>query len=149
MSNEYEKNDLGRYVRRVMKQKGLTLREIEMRSEGRITDGYISSIINGGPKNLTVEKIKALADGLSVDALELFEVACVGSQGSARGKAQVDPSHSLMILRLMQEVAVSEELTELLQEAVQLPPEDRHMVLRTIRALNEAKSAGSRSRRAL
>ena len=54
-----DKGDLSRYVRRVIMQKGLTQRDVELRSEGKITDGYVADILRGAAKNPSVEKIKA------------------------------------------------------------------------------------------
>jgi transcriptional regulator with XRE-family HTH domain len=137
------KTGLGDYVRSAMKRKGLTLRDIERNSGGRITDGYVSGIINGEAKNLTVEKLKALSAGLGVDVVDLFEAAC-GNFDQAKQQPVNDPSHSLMVLALMQKVIISQELTEILQEIVRIPPDDRRMVLRALRTLNEAGSGSKR-----
>lgn len=143
MADSKGKIGLGDYVRSAMKRKGLTLRDIERNSGGRITDGYVSGIINGEAKNLTVEKLKALAAGLGVDVIDLFEAAC-GNFDQAKQQAVNDPSHSLMVLALMQKVVISPELTEILQEIVRISPDDRPMVLRALRTLNEAGSSSKR-----
>jgi hypothetical protein len=51
-----------------------------------------------------------------------------------------------MLLSLMQRVAVSSELTEMLQEMVELDPEDRQIMLRTLRTLNKTRSSRERAR---
>ena len=56
-----------------MKLKGLTQKDVQRMSGGRITDGYVASITTGRAKNLSVDKLKALADGLGVDVDALFE----------------------------------------------------------------------------
>ncbi|HSO75224.1 MAG TPA: helix-turn-helix domain-containing protein, partial [Blastocatellia bacterium] len=60
------KGPLRTYVKRIMTQKGLTLRDIEMRSDAKITDGYVADILRGTAANPSAEKIKALAVGLGV-----------------------------------------------------------------------------------
>ena len=49
-----------------------------------------------------------------------------------------------MVLALMQKVVISPELTEILQEIVRISPDDRPMVLRALRTLNEAGSSSKR-----
>ena len=66
---------LGEYVKWVMKLKGLTQKDVQRLSGGKITDGYVASITTGRAGNLSVEKLKALADGLGVDLDDLFHVA--------------------------------------------------------------------------
>jgi transcriptional regulator with XRE-family HTH domain len=144
--NDEDQLDLSRYVRDMMRRKGLTLRDVERNSGGEITDGYISGIINGEAKNLSVEKIKALANGLGVKADDLFKAACGSANHLDQQALAFDPSHSLMLLSLMQRVAVSSELTEMLQEMVELDAEDRQIMLRTLRTLNKTRSSRERAR---
>lgn len=65
------KIDLPAFIKQIMAAKGLSYRDIETRSEGRISYGYVNSLVHGTYKNPTVDKIKALAKGLGVpeDAL--------------------------------------------------------------------------------
>lgn len=65
------KTDLPTFIKQIMAAKGLSYRDIETRSEGRISYGYVNSLVHGTYKNPTVDKIKALAKGLGVpeDAL--------------------------------------------------------------------------------
>lgn len=71
--------DLADYIRRIINEKDLTLREIEERSGGAITHGYISKILSRAVTNLSVEKLQALAKGLGISEEVVFAVA--------RGKA--------------------------------------------------------------
>lgn len=73
---------LARYVRRVLKEKGLSYAEVEERSEGAISDSYIGNIVTGSVGSVTVAKLKALARGLDVSEDEIF--------GVARGTAAAD-----------------------------------------------------------
>ncbi|HLG17753.1 MAG TPA: helix-turn-helix transcriptional regulator [Blastocatellia bacterium] len=128
--------DLRSYVRRVMRQKGLTLRDIEHRSGERITDGYVSGIIAGTAKNPSVEKLKALADGLGVDVVELFNAACGAFDGSV-DTYRIDTSHSLMVLDMMQKIISDPQLMDLLHEVMNLGPEDRSLVMMMVRSIGQ------------
>jgi transcriptional regulator with XRE-family HTH domain len=63
------------YVRKAIKEKGLKLREIEARSGGRITHGYISKIISNSFGSLTTERLCGLAQGMGANPLYLFCLA--------------------------------------------------------------------------
>jgi len=69
------KGDLSHYVGRIMREKYLSRRDVKLRSDGQITDSYVSGIVNGTATNLSIEKLKALARGLRVTERELLEVA--------------------------------------------------------------------------
>jgi transcriptional regulator with XRE-family HTH domain len=66
---------LGEYVDGIMKEKDLKSPEVEKRSGNTISDGYVDNIVKGKAKNVTVEKLKALAVGLETDEEALFRVA--------------------------------------------------------------------------
>jgi len=67
---------LDKYVRRVLKEKELTLSDVERGAEGEISDSYVAYITTGNVRNLSLEKLKALARGLGVTEREMFAVAC-------------------------------------------------------------------------
>jgi transcriptional regulator with XRE-family HTH domain len=126
--------DLGEYVRRVMKLKGLTQKDVQRMSGGRITDGYVASITIGRASNLSVEKIKALADGLGVDVDELFHIACGVPETDTR---RIDP---LMILETLQRAVTSPDVSQILHEVVAMSPQERADLLRYIKRLGSTKS---------
>ena len=134
MSN---KGRLSTYVRRIMKQKGLSLRDIEMRSDGKITDGYVADILRGTASNPSAEKIKALAVGLGVDAHALFDVVCGPFEPGAAQPPSEDRADTVEFLETMQEVAASTELIKIVDEAIQLMPEERAVVLNSLQSINE------------
>lgn len=68
------KADLPNFIKQIMAAKGLSYRDIETRSEGRISYGYVNSLVHGIYKNPTVDKIKALAKGLGVPEDTLAKV---------------------------------------------------------------------------
>jgi transcriptional regulator with XRE-family HTH domain len=127
---------LSRYVRRVMQQNGLTQRDVELRSGGEITDGYVSNILSGAATNLSALKIKGLARGLGVDAHELFDVVCGPLASSAGRSRELD---IVLILELIQVVAKSPELMKFLEEAIELEREDRKVMIEAMESLNRHK----------
>jgi len=133
------KEKLSDYVRRVIRQKQLKLRDVERRAGGEITNGYISGIINGRIKNVSLEKLKALAKGLEVDVYELFSAA----MGEARPLTEEGTSYAqpdvLWLLGIMQEIAGSPELLKILHELVQMPAKDREIVIKVIESIGKTK----------
>lgn len=75
---------LGRYVRRILKEKGLSYSEVQQRSQGMISDSYIGNIVTGTVGSVTVAKLKALARGLDVSEDEVFAVARGSSPADLR-----------------------------------------------------------------
>ena len=136
------KHELGEYVKRVMKLKGLTQKDVQRMSGGRITDGYVASITTGRAKNLSVDKLRALADGLGVDTDELFHIAC-GLRGLDGGGASNAPD-SLMILETVQLAVMSPAVTQILSEVVRLSSEERAGLLGFIKRLGSTKRKSKR-----
>lgn len=67
--------NLAEFVRRVRNEKGLSTPDVERLSGNRITDGYVSRIENNGVRNVSPEKLSALAKGLGVTEEEVFAAA--------------------------------------------------------------------------
>lgn len=67
--------NLSDYVRRIRQEKGLSTLDVERNSGNQITDGYVSQIENDYVKNVSLQKLKALAKGLGVPEDELLTVA--------------------------------------------------------------------------
>jgi len=74
VDSERQENLAG-YVKRIRDAKGLTVQKVAERSRGGIAQAYVSKIENGGVKNVSPEKLKALAKGLGVPEDELFRIA--------------------------------------------------------------------------
>ena len=137
------KNDLREYVKRVMKLKGLTQKDVQRQSGWRITDGYVASITTGRAKNLSVDKLMALADGLGVDYDELFHIACGAEDLDENGKSRNGPD-SLMILETVQQAVMSPVVTQILHEVVRLSPDERVGLLAFVKRLRSTKRKSSR-----
>ena len=131
------KHDLGEYVKRVMKLKGLTQKDVQRMSGGKITDGYVASITTGRAKNLSVDKLRALAYGLGVDTDELFHVACGLRELDHSGVSNAPDS--LMILETVQQAVMSPDVTQILHEVVGLSPQERAGLLVFIKRLGSTK----------
>jgi transcriptional regulator with XRE-family HTH domain len=66
---------LKEYLEAQIAEKNLNAKEIERRSEGKITDTHIGYILAGKSKNPTIRIIVGLAAGLGVHPIEVFKVA--------------------------------------------------------------------------
>lgn len=140
-------HEFSEYVRRVMKLKGLTQKDVQRMSGRRITDGYVASITTGRATNLSVEKIKALADGLGVDPDTLFHVACGVPEGSGDGRRSSRALDPLKLLDTIQKAVASPDVTEILNEVVRMSSEERSALLRSIRRLGSTKQASQTTAR--
>lgn len=69
------KEKLADYIRRIRAEKDLSTSDVERKSGFTVTDGYVSHIENGRVKNVSPEKLSALAKGLGVPEDEVFAVA--------------------------------------------------------------------------
>ncbi|HWO01901.1 MAG TPA: helix-turn-helix transcriptional regulator [Blastocatellia bacterium] len=139
--------DLARYIARVLKEKDLSLHDVQVMSGWKITDAYIGSIIRGRASNPSVEKLQALALGLGVDEDEIFRVARGAAGSESNGDRNADPWQSVMILRLMEQVVSKPDLKEILEEVVELSEEDRAFVLRTAKSFRESPPKRHRRRK--
>lgn len=139
------KNDLGEYVKRVMKLKGLTQKDVQRLSGGKITDGYVASIAIGRASNPSVDKVKALADGLGVDVNELFHVAC-GRLHEAKGGASRSPAPDpLILLDTVRKAVGNPDVIRILREVVRLSPQERGSLLLFTKTLGPNSRGACRS----
>ena len=132
-----ETSGLSQYVRRVMKLKGLTQNDVERMSGGRITDGYVASITTNRATNLSVDKLVALADGIGVDTDELFHVARGLPEDEQTTTYTTD---ALKILEIVQKVVASPDVTEILNEAVRMSPEQLRLLVKSMKRVGTPKS---------
>jgi len=104
---------LGDFVRRIRKEKNLSLADVSEQSSRfgqRITAGYISRIENDPKRRITTDRATALANGLGVPVRELLD----------RAVGEVVPGGE------------SEEEVHLLTRFKQLPPDRRADVLNIV-----------------
>jgi transcriptional regulator with XRE-family HTH domain len=139
------KQGLSHYVERVMKEKHLSRRDVKLRSGGEITDSYVSGIISGSAKNLSVGKLKALARGLRVREIELVRVA-FGLSDERAPQQLADQSHNLLLLDITKKTVISNDIAEIVQEVLKLSAADRAVVLQFVERLGRAERRAQRRR---
>jgi len=130
MSEDSSEN-LSEFVQRIMRQKGLSIRDMQKRAsaKGNIAASYISRIYNGKVTNLSVDKIVVLAEGLDVSAFEVF-AASYGRQPLSG--SDIDP---LRLLDTMQKAVTNPDSLEVLEAWLKLAPENQAKVKNLIRKL--------------
>ncbi len=138
------KDSLSRYVKRIMEDKHLSQRDVRLMSEGKITESYISGIINGTATNLTIDKLKALARGLGVPDQEVVRAA-FDLQENGAGIRTGEKSDSLVLVDLSKKIVVSPDITEIVRELVTLPAEGRAEVLKVVRSYRGSQRRRNRS----
>jgi len=69
-----QQKKLAEFVRKTRKEKGLSTPDVERNSGNTITDGYVSQIENLYIKNVSPEKLTALAKGLGIAEEEIFSI---------------------------------------------------------------------------
>lgn len=79
--------NLADFVRKIRNEKRLSTPDVERLSNFEITDGYVSRIENSGVKNVSPEKLSALAKGLGVTEEEIFAIAR-GKNPNEQAKAE-------------------------------------------------------------
>jgi transcriptional regulator with XRE-family HTH domain len=125
------KETLGEYVKRMAEQRGISLKELERRSGGRVTGSHLSKIISGASKNVTVETVVGLALGLDVDPHQVFSVASGYGQ---KETAAVDP---LVLADAVKKLATNPDLLDVIREWARMGAKDRETMLESMRFINE------------
>jgi transcriptional regulator with XRE-family HTH domain len=128
---------LSQFVQRVMRQKGLSPREVQERAsnKGQIAASYISRIYNGKVTNLSVDKILILAEGLGVNP---FEVFAASSGRRALSESGID---SLRLLDTMQRAVTIPHSLEILEGWLRLSPGSQLKVRNLIQRLSPEPSS--------
>ncbi|HJZ68204.1 MAG TPA: helix-turn-helix transcriptional regulator [Blastocatellia bacterium] len=130
------------YVKRITKLKGLSNRDVQRLSGGKITDSYVASIKIGRAHNLSAEKLAALAEGLGVDLDELFHIACGAPEPLV--ESQKNKPDLALILEIMQKAVLVPELPEILNEFLCLSSDERETFLKYFKRLNETRQKPGR-----
>ena len=131
-------DSLSSFVQRVIRQKNLSIRDIQTRAGGpdKIAASYISRIINAKVTNLSVDKLTVLAEGLGVDPFELFAAATGRQMRGARGGMD-----ALELIDTLQQAVGNPRSLEVVRRWLRLGPEYQSAVLNWIRFLSdEARS---------
>ena len=109
------KETLQEYVRRIMREKNLLPGDVQRNSKGKISDSYVSTII-AEPKNVSVEKLQALAQGLGVPEDEVFDVA----RGYSRPLDDERFRESLLYMLYEKAKTASPEKQKLINELIRI-----------------------------
>src|SRR5215210_1175096 len=118
------------YLKQKIREKGLTAKEIEKRSNGGITDSYISKLLRGRTKKPSIPKLKALAKGLGVDENEVF--AAAGGELIERGTISAP-----MLVFIMQKLVDNSDLVTLVQILIRKKPSKIKAILRSLESEND------------
>lgn len=110
--------ELRQYIQDFLDQTGLPRLQIEKRSGGKIKDSTIEDILNGRTKSISVDKLNALAEGMGVEAIELFKVAS-GKKTAFRHK---DPWPSHILVNAVETIISSPELTRAVKALLVMKP---------------------------
>jgi len=138
-------NNLAMYVARILREKRLSRHDVQVMSGWKITDAYVSSIVRGRARNLSVDKLQALARGLGVDEDEIFKVARSGASYDSGENRPADPWHSVMVLRLIEQLVSHPDVREILEAVVKLSEEDRAIVLKTAKSFSKERKPQRRT----
>ncbi|MCA1567267.1 MAG: helix-turn-helix domain-containing protein [Acidobacteria bacterium] len=102
-----QRESLADYVRRLrVKEKKLSLTDVERNSGGGIDASYVNRIENGIVTNVTPEKLSALAKGLQVSEDEIFAVA----RGKSLNGAEVFDSEIAVLFNGFDELSDEDKL---------------------------------------
>jgi transcriptional regulator with XRE-family HTH domain len=103
--------ELREYIQQFLDQTGLPRLQIEKRSGGKIKDSTIEDILNGRTKSISVEKLNALAEGMGVDAIELFKIA----SGKRMIFTHGDPWPGHVLVKAVETIITNPDLTEIVK----------------------------------
>ena len=135
------KETLGEYVKRMAGQRGISLRELERRSGGRVTGSHLSKIIHGASKNITVETVVGLAVGLDVDPHYVFSVA---SGYGGKEAAAVDP---MVWADAAKKLAMHPDLLDVIKEWGKMTAKEQAVMFESLRYVNgRARRKGKKKR---
>jgi len=135
---------LGEYVQRVMKQKDLKAVDVERNSGGKIDRSHVSKFINGVETNPSAKAMMALAKGLKVDPYEVFTAVT----GCPPHEGRSNAPDMLEILSLIERVATDAELMGVLRGLIRLSKEGLTTFSKTLSFCDEQnQQARPRGRR--
>ena len=134
---------LSQYVKLIMQQKGINASDVERKSNGKISNSYVSKIARGRITNITIEALDGLAEGLDIDAHELFAIAY---DKPPRNK-QVSTVDPLLLLAIMQKMVMNPQLIMIVQELGGFSDEQQVKVLESLKLLNKKPKKKSRKKR--
>jgi transcriptional regulator with XRE-family HTH domain len=130
---------LKEYLDRVMRQKNLKLVDLAKRCQ--VSDSYIGKLRSGRSDNLTVRTMLTLANGLGVNAHDVFTAA---SGVASNNASHLDP---LVLLEQMQKLIHNPRGLEVLQKWFQLPPEQQQKLFDLLDCINQQPAKAKKKSR--
>lgn len=130
-----EQETLGRFVDRVMKEKGLSQKQVEEMSGGAIKASYVGSIVRGEAKNPSVEKMKALARGIGVDEESLFRIARGQRPDEKAARSNPDLWYMRRVFKVTDWLLARSDLVDSLEELMRLDYEDQRVVIDSVKKI--------------
>lgn len=121
---------LTEFIKRILRQKGLSLHDVERNSDKAITSSYLSKIMNGKVNSIGVEIVVGLAKGLDVDPFDVF--AAVLGRTSREGEVS-----SSLLIDIMQKVVADPQLVNVIRKWPKLSVKGRAVLLQYMEALSE------------
>jgi transcriptional regulator with XRE-family HTH domain len=122
------------FIQRILKQKGLSLHDVERNSDNAITSSYISKINKGKIKSISVETIAALAKGMDVDPFDVFAAAF------GRSHRPDDELGSLLLIDTLQKVVANPQLVKVIQSWPKMSAKGQAALLQYMDVLIEPSS---------
>ena len=118
---------LAQYLDRNLKQRNL--KPVDVAEITGLSASYISRVIKGQKKNMTIETIAILVEKLELDPLELFTAAYGKPVGRKEG---IDP---LLLVDTFQKLVLNPDLIEVVQNIGRLPAKQQKTILGTMRLM--------------
>jgi len=110
-----EREELADYVRRVIRDKDLSYREVAARSEDRISATTVSDIVNRRNQNLSARTQAGLAKGLGVP---LREIQAIMEDGEPTNEAEFQDSALYFLYQ--QRLTADEETQKLIDLTIEM-----------------------------
>jgi transcriptional regulator with XRE-family HTH domain len=119
---------LAEYLDRNFKQRNLKPADVAELSG--LSASYISRLLKGEKKNLTVETIAILVESLDLNAIELFTVAYGKPVEVRQG---IDPN---LLIDTFQKLVLNPDLIDLIQGLSRLPAKQQKTIIDTVKVLS-------------
>ena len=131
------KENLSQLVGRVVREKGLSLTEVVKAAEGAITKGYVSGIIKGNVRNISLDKLIALAKGIGEDARVLFDAYYGRPPGPRAELREVTEWSAADLAAIVQRLVDSPRLRDIVTLADALSDRSQERLVESLRSLND------------
>jgi transcriptional regulator with XRE-family HTH domain len=138
MQRGFGMETLAQYLKRVMKQKNLGVRDVERNSGKKIHNSQVSKILNGVNTNPSLDTLLALAEGLQVHPSEMIS-ALSGQAG--------DTLDASVLVDMLQKILANPNLIEVVNAWSSLPIEDQMRMMNSLQFVVEQNKPRKRKRR--